>query len=254
MAMNPRLLRPTPTGFNPRRIAGLAGWWDFSDAATLGSAATGPGGVSNNGPIKYAGDKSGNGRHMVQSGADSAAPTFLTAGQNGRTVAGFDGGDSMTLDSTITLTGQTVFAVARLTSAASDTCRLFSQSDAGNDFNTTGHYIPLTRNGSTAAIASYATGAIRSSVAVTYDEWFLVSSRHTGSQIQNSINGSAGAAFSHTLNKEFTRFALGDSQPSFAVRWRDRMAEILFFSRSLSDAEMNKVARWLGTKWGIAVS
>ena len=254
MAMNPRLLRPTPTGFDPRRIAGLVGWWDFSDAATLGPTSAGTGTVSNNGPIKYVADKSASGVAMIQSGADSIAPTYLAAELNNRSAAGFDGGDSMFCDFTKTFTSETVFAVARLTSAASGSARLFSQSDASNDFSATGHYIPLLRNGSTAAIAAYAAGGVRASVSVSYDTWLVACSRHTGSQIQTRINNGSAATYNHTLNLGVTRFAIGRSLTAFGDQWRDRVAELLVFDRSLSDSEMNTVARWLGKKWNITVS
>lgn len=256
MAMNPRLLRPLASGFNPRSIAGLLAWWDFSDAATLGPTSAGPGTVSNNGPIKYVADKSGAGAAMLQTGADSAAPTYLAAAQNGLGVAGFDGGDRLVSTFTKTLTSQTVFAVARLTSAAASNARLFTQSDAGNDFNTAGLYIPLQRDTANEAIASAAdTSASRAIVAVTYDTWFLACSRHTGAQIQNRVNNGSAATYLHTLNKEWTRFSIGDSLPSgFGVTWRDRVAEVLVFSRSINDVEMNAVARWLGKKWNITVA
>lgn len=255
MPMNPRLLRPTPTGFDPRRIAGLVGWWDFSDAATLGPTSAGTGTVSNNGPIKYVADKSGVSAAMIQTGADSVSPTYLAAAQNGRGVAGFDGGDRLVSTFTRTYTEQTVFAVARMASAAASNGRLFTQSDAGNDFNTTGHYVPFQRSSTNEQLASYAASTNRAVVTVTYDTWFLACSRHTGAQIQNRINNGSAATYSHTLNKEFTRSGIGDSLPSgFGATWRDRVAEVLVFSRSLTDSEMNTVARWLGKKWNITVS
>ena len=255
--MNPRLLRPLASGFNPRSIAGLVGWWDFSDASTLGPTASGTGTVSNNGPIKYVEDKSGAGAAMLQTGSDSAAPTYLAAAQYGLGVAGFDGGDRLVSTFTRTFTSETVFAIARLTSAAASNGRLFTQSDAGNDFNTSGLYIPLQRDFANQAIASSAnnTSASRAIVAVAYDTWFLACSSNTGAEIQNRVNNGSAAIYSHTLNKEWTRFGIGDSLPSgFGVTWRDRVAEVLVFSRSITDAEMNAVARWLGKKWNITVA
>jgi hypothetical protein len=254
MAMSPKLLRPRATGFNPKSISGLIGWWDFSDASTLGPSSSGTGTVSNNGPIKYVADKSGASAAMIQTGADSVAPTYLTSGQNNLSVAGFDGGDSMASTFTRTFSAQTVFAVARMASASNANARLFTQSDAGNDFGTTGHYIPLQREASSESISSYAFGGGRAAVSVTYDTWFLACSRHTGSQIQNRINNGSSATYSHTLSKEFTRFGIGEGLPSFGTRWQNRIAEIVLFSRSLTDSEMNAVARWLGKKWSITVA
>lgn len=256
MSMSPRLLRPRATGFNPKSINGLIGWWDFSDASTLGPTSSGPGTVSNNGPIKYVGDKSGAGAAMIQTGADSVAPTYLTSAQNNLSVAGFDGGDRMANSFTALLTAETVFAVARMTSLSASNARLFTQSDAGNDFAVSGgYYVPFQRNVATEAICGYTDGAVRASVAVTYGEWFVASAVHTGSQIQNQVNNGSASTFTHTLNKEFTRFSIGDSLPSgFGVTWRDRVGEVLLFNRALSSAEVNSVARWLGKKWNITVA
>jgi hypothetical protein len=35
MPMNPRLLRPTPTGFDLRRLSGLVQWYDAADQSTM---------------------------------------------------------------------------------------------------------------------------------------------------------------------------------------------------------------------------
>jgi len=256
MAMSPRLLRPRATGFNPKSISGLIGWWDFSDSSTLGPTASGTGTVSNNGPIKYVADKSGKSAALTQSGADSVAPTYLTNAANGLSAAGFDGGDRMTNSFTATLTAETVFVVARMTSLSASNARLFTQSDAGNDFATTGgYYVPFQRDVSNKAIGGYTDGANRAIVGVTYDQWFVACALHTGSQIQNRINNGSAATFSHALNKQFTRFGIGDSLPSgFGVTWRDRIGEVLLFDRAISSAEVNAVARWLGKKWSITVA
>lgn len=259
MATNPRLLRSLTRfqapGFNPKSISGLVGWWDFSDAARLGPTSTGPGAVANNDPIKFCGDKSDSNFSMVQTGADSAAPTYLAAGLNERGVAGFDGGDSLTANFVGTLTSQTIFAVARLTSAASSNVRLLTQSNSGQDFQTSGHYIPLLRNTTTAAVGSWHNNGVRAIANVTYDTWFLACNRHTGSQIQNRINNGAATTFNASLNLSVTRLAIGGAIASGGgAHWRDRIAEVLYFNRSLTDDEMNAVARWLGRKWGITVA
>jgi hypothetical protein len=78
-------------------------------------------------------------------------------------------------------------------------------------------------------------------------------SRHTGSQIQNSINNGTAATYSHTLNKAFTRYILGVDTIG-SGRYDGNMAEILVYSRSVSDSERDALARYLGRKWGITVS
>jgi len=257
MPMSPRLLRPRAAGgFNPKTISGLLGWWDFSDTALMGPTSSGVGSVSNNGPVKYVADKSGNGIHMTQSGADSAAPTLISSGQNGRAVLGFDGGDSLTASHTITLTGETVFQVIRMASGATSFARSFSQSDSGEDFSTSGHYIPILRSVSQAAIASFAGGTSLAVNVVTIGNMFIASSQHTGSVISNRVNGGTAATALNTLNKTFTRFSIGNGigATGGSAFWQDRICETVVYSRSLTDAERVSVTRWLGTKWGITVA
>jgi hypothetical protein len=81
--MNPRLLVPR-TGFDPRRIANLAGWWDASDAATV---------TLNSGNVSEWRDKSGANRHLSQSTAANQ-PAYTTAAQNGRNGVTFTGASS----------------------------------------------------------------------------------------------------------------------------------------------------------------
>jgi len=256
MSMSPRLLRPRQTGFSPKNISGLIGWWDFSDVATLGPTSSGTGTVSNNGPVKYVADKSGKSAAMTQSGADSVAPTFIASATNGLSAVGFDGGDRMANAFTVTLTAETVFVVARMTSLSASNARLFTQSDAGNDFAVSGgYYVPFQRSAATEAIAGYTDGALRASASVTYDQWFVACALHTGSQIQNRVNNGSASTFTHTLNKQFTRFSIGDSLPfGYGVTWRDRVGEAILFDRALTASEMNATARWLGKKWGVAVA
>jgi hypothetical protein len=257
MAMNPRLLRPIASvdGFNFRAISGLSLWLDASDRRTLGSTSTSSGGAVNNGPVRWWGDKSGNGRQAVQSGADSVCPTLFVSDRNNRSTLGFDGGDFLGGQFDITLTQQTTFAVAKLSSAAQSFARLFTQSDAGNDFNNTGHYIPILRNDSGNSLGSWGLSAIRASTSITADAWFVFCSRHSGAAVGNSVNGGSEASASFTLSKTFTRYRLGQEISTFtAAHWADRIAEVLVYNRSVSSDERQTVTRALGAKWGITVA
>jgi hypothetical protein len=71
--MNPRLLRPTPTGFDPRRIAGAFAWYDASQPARV---------TLNGSNVSEWQDIIG-GRHLSQATAANQ-PAYTTAGQNGR--------------------------------------------------------------------------------------------------------------------------------------------------------------------------
>jgi hypothetical protein len=79
-AMSPRLLRPLASGFNPRQIAGLAGWWDAADSSTV---------TLDSGRVAEWRDKSGNNRHAANSTSGSTQPDYITAGHNGNNLLRF---------------------------------------------------------------------------------------------------------------------------------------------------------------------
>lgn len=87
-AMNPRLLRPLASGFNPRQIAGLAGWWDAADASTVT--------LDSNRVAEWR-DKSGNNRHAANSTSGSTQPDYITAGHNGNNLLRFVSASSQRL-------------------------------------------------------------------------------------------------------------------------------------------------------------
>jgi hypothetical protein len=253
--MNPRLLRPTaPSGFDPRRIAGLALWLDAADFSTLGNTSGGPGGVSNNSPVKYWGDKSGNGRNATSSGADSVVPTYLSSGVNGAPSLSFDGNDVLDGTWSLTLTSETVFWVGTMRTGTESGGRIWTQSDVDQDSSTAGAYIPMLREVVNNNIASFSSGGFRAPVSVSLDTPLVFISRHTGSQIQNSVNNGLAQTSNLTLNKTFTRYRMGARFIDSIARFDGNIAEVLVFSRNVSDLERDIVARYLGRKWGVTVA
>jgi len=73
-AMNPRLLRPTASGFNPKNISGIYAWYDASAASSI---------TLNGSNVSEWRDLSGGGRH-VSNGTAATQPAYTTAGQNGK--------------------------------------------------------------------------------------------------------------------------------------------------------------------------
>lgn len=249
----------TARSFEPRMIANCALWLDGSDISTLGNTSTAAGGTSNNGPVKFWGDKSGNGRNAINAGADSVCPTRTDASQNGRTILGFDGGDSLTGDWALTLTAETVFAVFKYATTASNFGRVFTQIMALqiDDFVGTNHYIPMLRNGTGNSFGSYAGSAMRGTVNINTATWYVGQSRHSGSAINNRIGLNAYAtASSLTLNTTFTSYRVGHgilNNTATAAHWADAIAEVVVYSRSLSDDEADRVVRYLARKWAITI-
>ena len=80
MPMNPRLLRPTASGFNPKTISGLEAWY-AADVASSIEIETG---------VKQWSDLSGKGRHLLQTVTNNQ-PAYNSVTLNGKPTVTFDG-------------------------------------------------------------------------------------------------------------------------------------------------------------------
>lgn len=122
MPMNPRLLRPTASGFNPKSIAGLEAWY-AADVASSITIATG---------VQQWSDLSGKGRHLTQAVTNNQ-PAYNSVTLNGKPTVTFDGNNDSLL-----VTGFSVplpaawFAVFRWESAyTSGSPRVFEHGGVG---------------------------------------------------------------------------------------------------------------------------
>jgi len=93
LATMQQLLLDGDAVFSPASIAGLVGWWDFSDISTLYQDASKTTPVASDGDVIGAvQDKSGNGNDFTQGNAD-LKPLYKTNIQNGLSMGRFDGTD-----------------------------------------------------------------------------------------------------------------------------------------------------------------
>jgi len=93
MAMNPRLLRPLASGItDPSLISGLGLWLDAADSTTLFDADTGGSLPAADGAVGRWEDKSGSGRNCTQ-GTPNNRPIRKVAQINGIDAIRFDGTD-----------------------------------------------------------------------------------------------------------------------------------------------------------------
>ena len=105
MAMNPRLLRPRASGFNPRSISGLALWFDANDSSTITTVS---------GAVSQWNSKVG-GYTATQTTANNR-PAYSATSFNGKAGVSFDGSNDQ-LDSTYNanlLTNYVAYAAAVL--------------------------------------------------------------------------------------------------------------------------------------------
>lgn len=231
MGMNARLMRPLATGFNPKSIENLAGWWDFNDTSTV-TVQTGISAVT---------DKSGNGRTLLQTTTNNQ-PAWTASVINGKYAAVFDGVND-TLSASFTLAQPiTVFCVGRWINST-NTNQLFDGKSAGN----TMRFFIL----NSPQCALYA-GAQLSSVNTTLNShavWETVFNGTSSSIVRNGTSiasGNAGTASPGGIT--LSMFGNGSSNPTAS-----EIAAVLIYSATLTASQASAVRSWLGKLYGITV-
>lgn len=232
MAMNPQLLRPRASGFDPRRISGLALWLDAADY----NASTGTWS-----------DKSGNGRDFAQTIAANR-PIVSAVTQNGRAILEFDGSNDQLQNGTnfLQISNCTLFGAYRRLGGAFG--GIISSATAADR--------------SPALLIENNVGAVRghanfSAAGAGVVNAFCI---FTG-----SVNAGATTAFvngaqvdsdaaSNTLDTAGTTTSIGTYRQNAANYINGYIGEIVVYSRVLSANERIRIERYLGRKWGITVA
>lgn len=236
----------------PVTESSLFGWWDSSDLSTLfqDSAATTPV-ASVSDPVGAWVEKTGKNRTFQQAGASTIKPAY----QGANAGISFDGGDYLTLYSQSTnFTAQTVIAVVKLEAAGNVGARVFNQVSAGgNDYNVTGHYIPIRRASSFTSVGGYAAGGDRAQVTNANGVKSVIVARHSGSAIVNRVNGTNGSSYSHTLNYTPERMRLMSNLVSANDGPGETGAgtyyELFVFSTEISAGLLAAIETLVNTKW-----
>ena len=266
MAMNPRLLKPTASGFNPRSISGLALWLDASSTDTLYTTDAGPV-TAVASPLDIAGclcwydaadassitkdgsnlvsqwnDKSGNSRHATTSG--SLRPTS-GGSQNGRTVMQFTGTQAMTITGNFLQSDNvTMFAVAMkntdhyggiITSAPTNP----------EDSPVMCFYLTTIAWLNRRQLVQQATGN---------GVYRIVSGQSVGTAQQGFFDGVRGTdtVASIATNTTGTITKIGALRASSTADLNGNIAEIVCYSGNLTTADRARVEAYLADKWGIS--
>jgi hypothetical protein len=248
MGMNPRLLRPTPAGFDPRRIAGLIAWYDAADVSTMGPTSTGVGTISDNGPVKFLKDKSPSGFDLTNTGADSVCPTYVAGSQNGLSTLLFDTGDELIGQASsgqIMLPAFTFFIALRTTATAVGNPRLCGVA--------TGRSIGTFGGGSTFGFFSVGGSTISFGLGISATCVLAIScaADRVSSFYANGVLGNTGtiaslAAAGFALNRE--------SSTTVGARAGGTIFEVISYNRTFDASEVQLVSRYLGRKWGFGVA
>jgi hypothetical protein len=280
MPMNPRLLRPTaPSGFDPRRISGLAAWHDAADSTTI---------TTDTGRVASWADKSGNGRTMANSTSGSTQPDYITAGQNGRNVIRFTAASTQRLNSASNSvynflhngTPATVLVAAKVGASANPNAAfsLMGNTAAGGA-NTTGvEFLYDDRSGINAnfndafnsAICNGAGSGIfvaRTALLASYKDVFLpniysvlqisldltnaTAAERIGFAQNNAASVKASAVLGTASSSNSSQVMQYGCCGSNVLPLTGDICEVLMYTKLLSAAELTAARNYLYAKWGI---
>ena len=232
MAMSPRLLRPRASGFNPKSLPGLIGWWDAADSSTV---------TLNGSTVSEWRDKSNSGFHLSQATAANQ-PSYDTASLNGKN--GINWGT--TAGTAIILRRNTMPAYA-----PRDTF-IVADYDGTNPFPT---FVGLMHNvnvlsgnsGTTAAFLNSSSlknhafnGAATSfTMLPTIESPFLLRATFTSTALATT-----------TTNQ----FGVGGWTSATTRGWAGKIYEIIMLSEEASDSVYSGIKRYISAKWGISIA
>jgi hypothetical protein len=256
MSMNPRLLRPRASGFNPRSISGLFQWFDGSDRATLFDATTGGSAVADNGAVARWEDKSGNARHLTQ-GTAGNRPTLRPAIRNGRSVLEYDGANSslVSASSTNDLSSLSIFAVFTQDTLGQNSAAHLWATDttSGNGqrrlFLESGPVLAASF-GSNVGRSPFLSSATSAFTRV-HAFWNGGTNRATDfSFLEDGVSRASTSTGTITVDPSPAGAIAVGNRPLASRAWDGYIAEVLVYTRFLSVSERTRVDNWLKAKWG----
>jgi len=253
MAMNPRLLRPTPTGFNPKRLAGLIGWYDSADLTAMAQNSDGTGAVAVGDQVGWWKDKSPTGANVTQ-GTAANRPTLTANKVNGRAALTFDGSnDTLASASGYTaqssLAGLTRILVMQCANAPGMPTRVFNGGSA--QLSTTSNALRLYASNVENYVAfDSIPGQVGNGLATgIYSAVYgnsAISLRFGGVAMSGTLVGTIPA----TTGSGTATLHIGSNIGANNF-FNGLIAEYIIYSRELSAAELNAVEAYLKKKWGL---
>jgi len=254
MPMNPRLLRPMASGFNPRSIPGLKLWLNAANTASL---------TFNGSTVSQVNDLSGNGFHATQTTANNQ-PTYQATGFNGRPTLYFDANDWAGAPATIadifqTPTTSPQFAVfmacymptlanagnigfgsTNLTSGS----RLFFQSNFGSGGNVFFDVVNVT-TGRVSVSGQSEAATTTPHIMSAYRFGALMAFRRNASQVV----GRADASGNYTSTTP--TLIIGKSATTEVSAMY--LSEMLIYAATLTLSQVAAIERGLARKWGVTL-
>jgi hypothetical protein len=247
MPMNPRLLRPLATGFNPRSIAGLTVWYDTLTPSSYTEAS----GQISEWRSKVDGT-------AVSQGTANNRPTLFESSSNvqgatrseinGRQAFYFDGSNDM-LESTALYSGAqwTAFGVGKPQSVSGTRGMLSRDPSTGNR----GPQF-LRHNSAVAESIGHSTSAayVASAGTVTNNTPVILSALQTATQLRMFVNNVGGTAV-NGVQRSDANTAVRVGAATSSGFWLGAIGEVLLWERVLSATEQLAVYNYLKARWGL---
>lgn len=223
--------------WTPAREATLYAWWDFDDVSTL---------TLSSGDITAATDK-GSGGHDLSSAADKY-PSRLTAQQNGRTVARFDGVDEYMTNAFGETVNDLCIYIAGVKRVADGTLCYMVDGNASDKRQA--WYVDATNDRT-----AFFKGGTAQFVAqqITQGTAFVTWLRdHGGDNWANQTNGSYELSTSIPGTQETTGMVVGAAF-NFTAPGQIDMSEVIVFDTDTNGAIHENVRQYMLSKYNIDV-
>ena len=289
--MNPRLLRPTASGFTPRSISGLALWLDASstdslfttdagpvvavaspldiagcalwldgaDATSMFDATSGGSQVAAGGAVARWQDKSGNGKHCTQATSGNR-PVLTSSALNGRSAVTFDGNGDLMQFSGTSRTDETIFAVVQQTA---------DQAGQKTFLNDNGSFYGLSATKSSGRWLEAAFGGFTEGTNRLRVQYSATATDPLGPSVFSVVRSAAagGAVFiagtrrpstqvgnpeTFTTSSAVTLQNVGGYAAASGFDFQGHIAEIIVYPTALTTAQRASVESYLAAKWGIS--
>lgn len=256
MPMNPRLLRPTPTGFDLRRLSGLVQWYDAADQSTM---------TLNGSTVSEWRSKVGG--VAVSQATAAAQPTLTTGYYNGRSALTFDGGDVLAnLSLPIQINGFTVAVVFDETTRVGFAGLVCATPATGNDANQSDGCRLSVHEGTNrpcelfCAVANNLdlrsplvseTTALGKRVAISYASpsaggFGSGFTRFDGTPgVEDTLYNAPGTSTGTLIGGRFQSGAV-----SASFRFNGRICEVAIWNRALTVDECKTFEKYANSKWG----
>ena len=249
MPMNPRLLRPLASGFNPRSIAGLKIWYDVANTASM---------TFNGSTVSQINDLSGNSFHATQSTANNQ-PAYSATALNSRPGLTHDGTDTLmsaATPSNLVLNGSTspALTLVIVASSTSPNAGLTIGCDPFANGRLSAH-LPFDNNATNAYwdVAGAGGGRLAFSISTAQRAAGIYVLQRNGASMfvrRNGIELASKANASQTFSASSSTFGIGQITTSgFSGVW----SQCLVYSQALTVLQIQAVERYLSRLTGVAL-